>query len=99
MSLDGFWAAIDHQLEQLRTATTVDEVIGILGGKHPDSSGDAFFAGGGGDGSVYESLREAGWEVAWFDAGYYWAMRTPDGRDGITYVEGDIMRGVRKPVF
>jgi hypothetical protein len=98
MSLDAFWQEIDAQLAQLCTAQTAQEVITILGGKHPDSSGDAFFGGSGGDGSVYESLMAAGWSVAWWEAGYYWAARQPDGHDGITYVEGDIMRGVQKPI-
>src|SRR5205809_196464 len=62
------------------------------------SAGDAFFAGSGGDGSAYSSLDKAGWSTAWWEAGYYWAMRAPDGRSGITYVEGDIYDGVQKPL-
>lgn len=92
--LDGFWAAIDAQLESLKHATTADEVIAILGGKDGASVGDAFFAGSGGDGSVEDSLVDAGWSYAWREAHYYWAMRSPKG-DGITYVEGDVYKGIQ----
>jgi hypothetical protein len=98
MSLDGFWAVIDAQLDQLTRAKTADEVIAVLGGAESASAGDAFFAGSGGDGSVYESLMTAGWRVVWFVAGYYWAAEQPDGKDGITYVEGDVYRGIQKPL-
>jgi hypothetical protein len=91
---DSFWAAIDAQLKELTNAACADDVIRILGGAA--SSGDAFFAGSGGDGSVEGALDEAGWTHAWREAHYHWAMRSPNG-DGITYVEGDIYRGVQKP--
>lgn len=87
--LDGFWEHIDQQLKALCEAKTADEVIRIL---DEPSSGDAFFAGSGGDGTVSESLSEAGWRYVWCEAGYYWAMRAPNG-DVITYVEGDVYRG------
>ena len=90
MNLSGFWAQIDAQLEDLSSARNADDVIRILGGKA--SAGDAFFAGSGGDGSVYESLSAAGWSVVWFEAGYHWCMQAPDG-SRVTYVEGDIYRG------
>lgn len=96
MGLDSFWKAIDAQLAELKTATSADDVIRILGGAAGASAGDAFFAGSGGDGSVEGALDEAGWTHAWREAHYHWAMRSPAG-DGITYVEGDIYRGVQKP--
>lgn len=89
-ALDGFWAAIDAQLEQLRTAATADDVVRIL--DSPGCVGDAFFAGSGGDGSVEDALSNAGWTSVRRDAWYYWAMRAPNG-DVISYVEGDIYRG------
>lgn len=93
MTLDNFWAAIDAQLADLKTAKTADDVVRVLGGRHPDSPGaDAFFAGSGGDGSVYGALIEAGWTPAWSEAGYFYVMRAPDG-SMITYVEGDIFVG------
>jgi hypothetical protein len=93
MATDGFWAAIDAQLEALTTAANADDVVRILGGSENASSGDAFFGGSGGDGSVEDALEEAGWSHVWRKASYYWAMRSPRG-DGITYVEGDVYRGI-----
>lgn len=87
--LDRFWDHIDAQLEALKSATTADQVIEVL---DPPSSGDAFFAGGGGDGRVQESLHEAGWRTVWAEAWYYYVMKAPNG-DQITYVEGDVYRG------
>jgi hypothetical protein len=87
--MDSFWAHIDKQLAELCTAKTADDVIRILDGP---SSGDAFFAGSGGDGSIASSLFEAGWDCTWREADYYWVMRAPNG-DEITYVEGDVYRG------
>jgi hypothetical protein len=92
--MDGFWDAIDAQLKRLKTARTSAEVIEILGGKAAASVGDAFFGGDGDD--MWGVLSDAGWSVAWSEAGYFWAMRSPDGQSGITYVEGDIYDGVQK---
>lgn len=93
MSIDLFWAHIDTQLEALKTVGSADEVIAVL---DPPSSGDAFFAGSGGDGSVADSLRDAGWTTAVYEADYYWVMKAPNG-DLITYVEGDVYRGNTMP--
>jgi hypothetical protein len=84
-----FWDNINTQLAELRTARTADDVIRIL---DPPSSGDAFFAGSGGGDTVEEALGEAGWQVTWSEAHYYYVMRAPNG-DMITYVEGDVYRG------
>lgn len=84
-----FWAHIEEQLTKLKSAKTADEVIAIL---DPPSSGDAFFAGSGGDGSIAGVLYEAGWHTTWYEADYYWVMQAPNG-DKITYVEGDVYRG------
>lgn len=87
--MDGFWGHIDAQLAKLRTAGTADDVIRLL---DPPSSGDAFFAGSGGDDSLMEALEAAGWVVTWAEASYYYVMKAPNG-DLITYVEGDVYRG------
>jgi hypothetical protein len=92
--MQDFWAQIDTQLAELRFAQTADEVIAILDGDSPLADGDAFFDGGGGDGTVMDSLIFAGWSIAWADADYYWCMIAPDG-SAITYVEGDVYRGDR----
>lgn len=91
MSSD-FWAAIEAQCAELRTAKTADQVIEILNRYGPPSVGDAFFAGSGGDTRVEECLDAAGWTYVWREAHYHWAMRAPDG-SLLTYVEGDVYRG------
>jgi len=90
--MDEFWKAIDTQLELLKKAKSADDVLAILPRIPGTSSGDGFFAGGGGDGDVASSLSEAGWTMARYKAHYYWCMQAPNG-DLITYVEGDIYRG------
>lgn len=92
MSLDEFWAAIDTQRELLRKATTNDAVLRICPAIPGVASGDGFFGGSGGGGSIWGELSEAGWEPVWSDADYYWCMRAPNG-DMLTYVEGDLYRG------
>src|SRR5690606_16622391 len=97
---DNFWAVIEEQLAELQTAATSDDVIRILSqDRNPygrdSSSADGFFAGSGGDGSVLDSLEQAGWRVRWFEAHYHWCAEAPNG-DRITYVEGDIYRGDRR---
>lgn len=84
-----FWARIDAQLAQLRTARTADDVVRAL---DAPSSGDAFFAGSGGDDTVMDALAAAGWRATWAEADYYYVMTAPDG-DMITYIEGDVYRG------
>ncbi|MBT2609909.1 hypothetical protein J7I97_16915 [Streptomyces sp. ISL-87] len=88
--LDGFWKFIEAQLKELESARTADDVIRTM--RADDCVGDAFFAGSGGDESVWGALHTAGWTTIWVEADYYFAMRAPDG-SAITYVEGDIYRG------
>ncbi len=98
--MDKFWEAITAQLTELKTAKTADDVLRIpatervpFGGG--EGSGDGFFAGSGGDDTVYGALYAAGWRTAWYEASYHYAMTAPDG-SGITYVEGDIYRGTER---
>lgn len=88
---DNFWAEINRQLEELKTAKSADDVVRIIGPKPGlmDPSAGAFFEGSGGDNTVWDSLDDAGWKTVWSKAGYYWAMKAPDGSH-ITYIEGDI---------
>lgn len=95
-ALDGFWQAIDAQLEQLRTAKTPEDVIRVLGGSAEGA--DAFFAGGGGDDLPQEPLMEAGWVFVWREAPYYWCMAAPNDAGFITYIEGDVYVGNRGPL-
>jgi hypothetical protein len=98
---DPFWAAIEAQLHELRSAQTVDEVIKILAQERNPygpgvSSAPGFFAGSGGDDTVADALRAAGWRTVWSKASYFYCMRAPDG-SCITYVEGDIYPGDHRP--
>lgn len=94
---DGFWKHIEDQLAAIAAlpkTAGVDDVIELL---DPPSSGDAFFAGSGGDDSLMEALEKAGWHVVWAEAHYFYVMQAPNG-DKLTYVEGDVYRGdARKP--
>lgn len=96
MSLTEFWAGIDEQIDRLRTATTAQDVIDIIGPKPGLGVADAFFEGGGGDTLPDTPLGLAGWRYAWKEAPYFWAMTAPDGTS-ITYIEGDIYLGNKEP--
>lgn len=93
---DHFWKHIDTQLEELRTARSAADVVRICPATPGMSSGDGFFAGGGGDVLPDEPLREAGWTYVWEEAPFYWAMYSPAG-DFIEYVEGDIYAHTTAP--
>ena len=88
----GFWDDINAQLDAVEQATNADAVIAALGGRSNASSGDAFFAGSGGDRTLMSALITAGWKLTWAEASYYYVMRAPNG-DLITYVEGDVYLG------
>jgi hypothetical protein len=90
--LDDFWEHIDKQLNQIRQAHSAEQVIAILNTYGPPSSGDAFFAGSGGDEQLATVLYAAGWSFKWYEAGYHWCMHAEDGST-LTYVEGDVYRG------
>lgn len=91
---DKFWAMVEAQLEELKSAKNADDVIRILG-ESDGGPGDAFFPGSGGDGTVRGSLYEAGWGLVWEDWEGYYVMKAPDG-SVITYIEGDVYRGDRR---
>lgn len=95
MFMDPFWTAIEAQLTLLEQARTADDVIRIL--RSDAGSGDAFFAGSGGDGSVEGALDKAGWVHVWREAHYFYCMRADDG-SMITYIEGDVYTGNRPPL-
>ena len=101
---DSFWTLIEAQLTELKTAATADDVCRILSfARNPQGEGDAgstchgFFAGSGGDGTVQDSLLCAGWSLVWAEASYYYVMRAPGG-SLLTYIEGDVYKGDRRPV-
>lgn len=108
MSTDPFWQAIRQQLTELSTATTADQVLAILAPERcpylldnpnwdgMDGGAQGFFGGSGGDDTVDGALEEAGWTYLWCRAAYWWAMKAPDGT-AVTYCEGDIYRGDKRP--
>lgn len=95
MSLDQFWRDYDEGCRELVGVKTVDDVMKICYRWWRSSSGDAFFPGGSGDVELLSILTEAGWSPVWVEAYYFFAIRDPHG-DGLTYVEGDLYRGVQK---
>jgi hypothetical protein len=88
-----FWEGVAEQLRQLRTAATASDVLRILA--HEGGSEAGFFAGSGGDDTVYDALTDAGWRIVWMEADFYYAMQAPDG-SAITYIEGDIRQGTKR---
>jgi hypothetical protein len=95
MSLDQFWRDYEEGCEELVGVQSVDEVINICRSRWGCSSGDAFFPGGSGDVELLSILTEAGWDPVWVQAHYFFAIRDPYG-DGLTYIEGDIERGIQR---
>lgn len=90
-----FWQSINHALDRIESEqpATVEAVAAILNdGGNPDGNslqGVAFFGGSGGDRTLRESLRTAGWRTTWAEASYYYRMQSPTG-DVLEYVEGDV---------
>jgi hypothetical protein len=89
----GFWDDVRAALNEARGAKTADELIAALNRWHSPSSGDAFFAGSGGDDSSIEALRAGGhWKLHAIEADYHWqALSLADG-SSIEYVEGDVYK-------
>ena len=94
-SLDQFWRDYEAGCNELVGVKTVDAVIDICHRRWGKSAGDAFFPGGSGDVELLSILTEAGWDAAWVEAYYFFAIRDPQG-EGLTYIEGDIQRGIQK---
>lgn len=98
--MQDFWTAIKQQLTELESAKSADDVLRILAPERVpfgggEGSGDGFFAGSGGDDTVFDALYAAGWTIAWYEASYHYTLTAPDG-SGITYIEGDIYRGTKR---
>lgn len=53
----------------------------------------AFFAGGGGDRSLWSALSVAGWHRVWSGASYCYVARHDATGETLTYIEGDVLRG------
>jgi hypothetical protein len=91
MSITDFWAEIDAQLEQVRKATTVDEVLAACPPVPGTSVGAGFFAGSGGNDQLIDALGE-GWRIVRIEADYYWVAQDRNG-DFLAYTEGDLDKG------
>jgi hypothetical protein len=100
--VDPFWETIKEQIAELRTAEGAADVVRILSpercphmGRYGSRAGfmdaraSGFFAGSGGDSTVWDALDDAGWTTVWSESSMYYALRAPDG-SVITYCEGDI---------
>lgn len=61
----------------------------ILDEFHPPSSGDAFFPGGADD-DLAPALRDAGWELRFYGAGYVYRAKHPATAAKLHYIEGDL---------
>jgi len=53
----------------------------------------SFFAGSGGDRSLFSALHKAGWSIVWSEASYYYVAQHPISGDVLTYIEGDVLEG------
>lgn len=99
--MDEFWSAIDAQLDRIirDKPSTVDGVLLVLG-RRQDASGQVsgFFAGSGGDRSLFGALLAAGWELQWSQASYYYAVRHRASGEWLTYIEGDVLGGNHRPL-
>jgi hypothetical protein len=98
MALTAFWDTIAAQLEELTHARTADDVLGTLAADHlPETggrhvTGDGYFAGSDGDGTVRDVLCAAGWTIVWAGSDVHYVAAAPDGST-ITYRLGDVNRG------
>jgi hypothetical protein len=92
-----FWQQIDADLDRIEAEqpTTYAHVADILKGQTEPgiSAAPAFFAGGGGDRSLFSALSVAGWRRTWAEADYYYVATHPDTGETLTYVEGDVYPG------
>jgi len=98
--MSGYWQGVEAGLariseEKPQTFAEVKAILDTLPGGDTDNACDragAFFGGSGGDLSLGEALRDAGWRGVWSEASYYWCKRSTTG-GLLTYVEGDVYEG------
>lgn len=105
-----YWASIDKALDTIAETEpdTFDGVRDILhqygDPEYPQPctvtkrADHAFYAGSGGDKPVRVSLNVAGWVTVWSEASYYYVMMHRASGEFLSYVEGDVQRGVRSTV-
>lgn len=108
VTTDPFWLAVEAQLARVvaEKPDTFEKVSGILMDPVYEAltqyqsvpSHHAFFAGGGGDATLYDALVEAGWRPMWSEAWYFYGMRHPVTNSELHYVEGDVYPGAGRPL-
>lgn len=102
----GFWKQIDHQLERIRTEYPntfarireilldpgYDEVLAYTqqNGTQTWTQRQAFFAGSGGDDTLFDALLDAGWMATRFEADYDYTALHPGTGQVLRYTEGDL---------
>lgn len=107
--MNDFWDNINAQLDRIEAekpdtfagvrdilmdpqySAVVDDVN--LNGSRTFTERHAFFAGSGGDRSLYEALYRAGWHMVWAEASYYYVVRHNASHAFLTYIEGDVYEG------
>ncbi len=89
---DQFWDEIRRVLTSVAHATTADELIAVVatGPDQTSGSGDAFFAGSGGDDQLLDALDTNVWTVFDVKARYWWKARSTKDNSAIEYIEGDV---------
>ncbi|MGW4343066.1 hypothetical protein ACWEED_10110 [Micrococcus luteus] len=100
--VDAHWVKVAAVREALAEAkpSTAAEVIAILRKHDPMTvylTGDAFYSGSGDGGDLGEDLEDAGWSYVWAASDYYYVIRHEGTGEALTYIEGDVYAGDKRP--
>ena len=100
-SNDAYWKGYAETLDRVRNEkpTTFAALKAIIDSFHPVMgdilfSGDTFFPSGGED-TLAQALREAGWRRRFLEGSYYYLAVHPESGAVCTYIEGDLYEGQR----
>ncbi|MFJ7140254.1 hypothetical protein [Micrococcus luteus] len=93
--MDDYWdqIRITEAMLRLHEPTTAQGVIDVLhqyDPHGPGSVGDAFYSGANADHTLSGALAAAGWTVSEYEAHYAYTLTSPDGRERLRYIEGDV---------
>ena len=93
--MDDYWEQIEitEAMLRLHAPTTAQGVIEILRAHDPQQTGiagDAFYSGANADHTLSGALADAGWTVSEYEAHYAYTLTSPDGRERLRYIEGDV---------
>lgn len=92
---DQFWEAVATSLAAAAKASTADELVAAvkLGPDQGSGSGEAFFAGSGGETQLHEVLAESdNWDIDWIEYDYHWTATSRADGSVVEYTEGDLDR-------